>query len=209
MKERSLRTLILLLTTLELTSFSNILKAETYISNKGFYGTLSTGLGKHSDLDYDVFGLITGTFDYDFGFNYEAGLGYDFGNKFRSEVTYTRNNSATDGLTTKTNSFLFTTYRDFELDNKKWTPFVGLGIGTTNIDQTELCSSEGNDRCDNNAFTYGISTGFNYPLSTKTKLLAKITYLGFNDYKHIDDGVTFNVSGTETLSGRIGLQYKF
>ena len=104
---------------------------------------------------------------------------------------------------------MFNGFIDFPLGNSKWTPFVGTGIGTTNVDATNLCTAGGADDCKDNVGTYNISGGINYELNDKTEILTKVTYLGFGDIDVTDDGTLLRVTGSETLSYRVGLTFKF
>ena len=179
--------------------------AEEY--KKGFYSSFGLGAGTFSDL------LLSGTIysvPFDYGFSYETGFGYDFGKRFRAELSYTNTTSEiSTGNQAKFGSFILNGYVDFPIENSKWAPFVGVGIGTTNVDATDLCSPGGSDDCKDNVSTYSLSGGINYALNDTTEITSKVTYLGFGDIDTTDDGVTLRVSESETLSYRIGLTFKF
>ena len=174
---------------------------------KGFYSSYSLGAGTYSDL------LLSGTIlslPFDYGFSYEGGFGYDFGKTFRTELSYTNTTSSiSTGNQAKFGSFMFNGYIDFPLGNSKWAPFVGAGIGTTNVDATNLCTAGGTDDCKDNVSTYAISGGINYALNDKTEITTKLTYFGFGDIDVTDDGTTLRVTDSETLSYRVGLTFKF
>ena len=179
--------------------------AEEY--KKGFYSSFGLGAGTFSDL------LLSGTIysvPFDYGFSYETGFGYDFGKRFRAELSYTNTTSEiSTGNQAKFGSFILNGYVDFPIENSKWAPFLGVGIGTTNVDATNLCTVGGTDDCKDNTSTYSLSGGINYALNDTTEITSKVTYLGFGDIDTTDDGVTLRVSESETLSFRIGLTFRF
>ena len=179
--------------------------AEEY--KKGFYSSFGLGAGTFSDL------LLSGTIysvPFDYGFSYETGFGYDFGKRFRAELSYTNTTSEiSTGNQAKFGSFILNGYVDFPIDDSKWAPFVGVGIGTTHVDATNLCTVGGTDDCQDNVNTYSLSGGINYALNDTTEKTSKVTYLGFGDIDTTDDGVTLSVSESEILSYRIGLTFRF
>ena len=113
------------------------------------------------------------------------------------------------GNQAKFGSFILNGYVDFPIENSKWAPFLGVGIGTTNVDATNLCTVGGRDDCKDITSTYSLSGGINYALNDTTEITSKVTYLGFGDIDTTDDGVTLRVSESETLSYRIGLTFRF
>ena len=174
---------------------------------KGFYSSYSLGTGTYSDL------ILSGTIfalPFDYGFSYEAGVGYDFGERFRTELSYTNTTSSiSTGHQAKFGSFMLNGYVDFPIENSKWAPFVGAGIGTTNVDATNLCTAGGTDDCKDNVGTFAISGGVNYALNDTTEITTKVSYLGFGDVDVTDDGTLIRITGSETLSYRVGLTFKF
>ena len=180
-------------------------KADDY--EKGFYGSIGAGAGTFSDL------LLLGTpfaLAFDAGFSYEGALGYDFGKSFRVDVSYTNTTSSiTTGNQAKFGSIIFNGYLDFPIENTKWTPFIGAGYGSTNVDAVNLCTAGGADQCTDDVGTYSLSGGVSYALNPGTDITGKITYLGFNTINVIDDGVGITVLNSETLSAHIGVKFKF
>ena len=125
-------------------------KVKSYekLKNK-FYLNLSFG---YSSLkNYDVYNTSTNKAIWDdryteLGRSIEIGIGYDFG-KIRTEISYAQENGRFDEyLTYFDNSiteieknrgqlhkdfYIINTYYDFR-DSKKFSPFIGLGIGFVN-----------------------------------------------------------------------------
>lgn len=116
---------------------------------KNFY--LNFSFGSSSLKNYDVYNTSTNKAIWDdryteLGRSIEIGIGYDFG-KIRTEVSYAQENGRFDEyLTYFDNSitkiendrgklhkdfYIINTYYDFR-DSKKFSPFIGLGIGFVN-----------------------------------------------------------------------------
>ena len=116
---------------------------------KNFY--LNFSFGSSSLKNYDVYNTSTNKAIWDdryteLGRSIEIGIGYDFG-KIRTELSYARENGRFDEyLTYFDNSitkiendrgklhkdfYIINTYYDFR-DSKKFSPFIGLGIGFVN-----------------------------------------------------------------------------
>ena len=117
--------------------------------SKNFY--LNFSFGNSSLKNYDVYNTSTNKAIWDdryteLGRSIEIGIGYDFG-KIRTEVSYAQENGRFDEyLTYFDNSitkiendrgklhkdfYIINTYYDFR-DSKKFSPFIGLGIGFVN-----------------------------------------------------------------------------
>ena len=180
-------------------------KADDY--EKGFYGSIGAGAGTFSDL------ILVGTpfaLGFDPGFSYEGSFGYDFGKHFRTDVSYTNTTSSVStGNQAKFGSIILNGYLDFPIEDTKWTPFIGAGYGSTNVDAVNLCTAGGADDCTDDVATYSISGGVSYALNSDTDITGKITYLGFDTINVSDDGVGVAVLDSETLSVHIGMKFKF
>ena len=186
-------------------------KSEDY--KKGFYASIGAGVGTYSDL------LLEGTpfeFAFDTGFSYEGSLGYDFGKYFRTDVSYANttssieNNHNSAALTNHDATFGSITingYFDFPIG--KFTPFVGAGYGSTNVDVADICTTGGTDTCTDDVATYSLSAGLSYALNSNTEIVVKGTYFGFDDITVTDDGTVTTVVETETGSAHIGVRYIF
>ena len=189
-----------------LTSNNSLLADEVYES--GAYAALGAGAGTWSDLEQG--GTTT---EFDSGFSYEGTLGYDFGKTFRTDLTYSgTTSSATIGGTDRDvtfKSFMANIYADFPIDNSKFAPFLGFGIGSTEVDAEETCTAAANTDCTDNVFTYGINGGISYSLNPSTDIYGKVTYLGFSDITITNQGTDTVIQDSETLSAYIGLKFNF
>ena len=189
----------------------NSLKAsEEYPT--GMYGTISLGAGKVSHFD-DQLGT---DIDYAYDLFYELGLGYDFGKNFRTDISYIRGRTELDGKEsgindgdTVTKGFMLTGYIDFPIENTKWEPFIGLGIGSMEMDATENCDGAATSDCTDDAFTYSISGGVNYAINPSTSISAKITYMDYEDIVFTNGGATIDNIEYSTLSAYTGLKFNF
>ena len=181
------------------------LQAEEY--NKGIYVNLGIGSGTYSDVVWSDNSVDT----FDYGLGFEAGIGYDFGKRFRTELTYASLNSEHDGTGNdgKFSSIIFNGFIDFPIENTKYTPFLGLGFGTTNTDAVDLCTAGAATDCEDDVATYSVSGGLAYAVNDSTELTAKITYLGFDDISMNNNGVAFTVLESETLTVSIGARVSF
>ena len=97
----------------------------------------------------------------------------------------------------------------FPIEDTKWEPFIGVGLGTTQADMEESCTAAANTDCTDNFFTFGITGGVNYALNPGADLTAKITYLGFEDIEITNQGAVVTISESETLSAHVGIKFKF
>ena len=106
-------------------------------------------------------------------------------------------------------------YIDFPIKNKRWEPFLGIGIGTTNVNAKNLCYRAGNGVDD--VITVGLNAGVNYALTKSIDLTSKVSYLKFDDMTFTDigptylsnNGVTYNAKNTSNVIANLGLKFKF
>ena len=189
----------------------NSLKANEENSS-GMYGTINLGAAQASD----ILVLGAGTIESESGFSYEGSLGYDFGKRFRVDISYTKSTPGFDGTQVgipdgefSAGSLMLNGYLDFPLEDSKWEPFIGIGIGTSEIDVEEICTVAANTDCTDSVFTFGITGGVSYELNPSTSILGKITYLGFEDINITNLGAAAEIRETETVSAQIGLKFNF
>ena len=161
----------------------------------GMYATVNLGAGEVSSFE-DPNGA---ELEFEYGFGYELGLGYDFGKNFRTDISYIRGRTELDGKEsgindgeTVTKGFMLTGYLDFPIENTKWEPFIGLGIGAMEMDATENCDGAATSDCTDDAFTYSISGGVNYAINPSTSISAKITYMDYEDIVFTNGGATID-----------------
>ena len=164
---------------IEIKNDQQVKSFENY--SKNFYLNFSFG---YSNLkNYDVYNTSTNKAIWDdryteLGRSIEIGIGYDFG-KIRTEVSYAQENGRFDEyLTYFDNSitkiendrgklqkdfYIINTYYDFR-DRKKFSPFIGLGIGFVNSfqDSAPFIPEYGRQ-----AFVLQLKAGLSYKFSDK------------------------------------------
>ncbi len=195
----------------------------------GFYGVLSVGVLNLDDPDWDTTVSSTaygGSADLDSdGAAYELGIGYDFGN-WRTDLTYSVSEHDLDSCTeTKQsaacatggqgsgdlNTFMANVYYDIETESK-FTPYLGAGIGTTEIspDNIKVAGTE-YDLKSEDTTTYQLKAGVSYEVSEKVNLLGEATYRKYDDIKTSTDvaNVEFNVDEISSWSFLFGARYRF
>ena len=189
-----------------LTSNNSLLADEVYES--GAYAALGSGIGTWSDLEEGAT-----TTEFDPGFSFEGALGYDFGKTLRTDITFssTTSNTTINSVDKDVNfkSFMANIYVDFPIDDSKFAPFLGFGIGSTEADLEETCTAAADTDCTDNVFTYGINGGISYSLNPSTDIYGKVTYLGFSDVTITNTGTKTIIKDSETLSAYIGLKFNF
>ena len=199
-------TSLLAVGSITLTSNNSLLADEVYES--GAYASLGAGLGTWSDLEQG--GTTT---EFDSGFSFEGALGYDFGKTLRTDITFssTTSNTTINSVDKDVNfkSFMANIYVDFPIDDSKFAPFLGFGIGSTEADLEETCTAAADTDCTDNVFTYGINGGISYSLNPSTDIYGKVTYLGFSDITITNTGAQTIIQNSETLSAYIGLKFNF
>ena len=189
----------------------NSIKAnEEYPS--GMYGTVNLGSAQASDIEV----IGQGTIESESGFTYEGSLGYDFGKRFRVDVSYTSSTPGFDGAALgiadgeyEVGSIMLNGYLDFPIEDTKWEPFIGIGIGTSEVDVEEICVAAANTDCTDSVFTFGLTGGVSYALNPSTSILGKVTYLGFDDIDITNLGQAAQILEAETVSAQIGLKFNF
>lgn len=199
-------TSLLAVGSITLTPNNSLIADEVYKS--GAYAALGLGAGTWSDMEQ---GGVT--IEFDPGFSYEGTLGYDFGKTFRADITYSgTTSSSTIGavdVDVLFKSFMANVYVDFPIDNSKFAPFLGFGLGTTEVDAEETCTVAADTDCNTSVFTYGLNGGISYSLNPSTDIYGKITYLGFSDVTITNTGVNATIEDSETLSAYIGVKFNF
>tara|TARA_Y100001970_G_scaffold278517_1_gene384330 strand:+ start:333 stop:1184 length:852 start_codon:yes stop_codon:yes gene_type:complete len=147
---------------------------------------LNFSFGSASLKDYDVYDNSTNKAIWDdrytkIGSSFELGFGYDFG-KIRTEISYARENGRFDEYLTYSNNnitridkdrgklhkdfYIINTYYDFR-DDKRISPFIGLGIGFLNSIQDSAPFIPGYER---QVLVLQLKGGLSYKLS-KTNII--------------------------------------
>ncbi len=189
------------------------LKTNANEYKKGFYSSASFGSGKYSGIlqTHNDSGVLA-NYPHSSGFSYEGSIGYDFGKRYRIDLSYANNTSKIEegnGTHAYFSSLIMNGYIDFQIEKSKWEPFIGLGIGTTNVDGTNTCFEGGVDHCVDDVLTLGVSGGVNYALSKKVDLTSKLTYYKFDDITMIDSGRVINANASSNVVANMGLKFKF
>lgn len=137
--------------------------------NYGWYATGSIGRSLITDIEYK--NDASQKVKFDGGLGFDLGFGYDFGST-RIEGTWNRGQSpgGTDranvfSTVTSIDSFLLSGFYDFR-SSKKWSPFVGISIGSTNVDHLDK---------EDTGTSYGLALGIAYKTSDYTELYFKTT----------------------------------
>ena len=203
--------------------------------SKGFYATLGLGAGWPLDTDVsdkDVNSLLNalggpnlnGSISADGGFSGEVGAGYDFGD-VRAELTYAYNNSSINNLSatylgTKYNlpasanvnssSVYLSGYYDIPIKKSRFVPYVGAGIGYTNLSVGDLSATvlgvpitlEGGSE---SLFGYQAKVGVTYLASKTTDVFLEGVYQGATGF---DVGAT-SYGAINIFGARLGARYRF
>jgi len=188
----------------------------------------------------------TGQINHDGGFAAEGGVGYDFGNQLRAELTYLFNTTELGNQTysgtitgpgvpggsdsfsgnadvygrTYRNSVLASVYYDIPT-RSRWVPYVGAGLGWTNVSTSNLtynydvtirsngARQTGSDTISGgsgNAFGYQAKIGVTYLLSKSTDLFVEGNYQG-NTSVDLGTGTTLGSFNSFGVKG--GFRYRF
>ena len=171
------------------------------LANETSQGSYFTGsIGGSQIADIDVQG-INSDIEFDPGLGLDIGLGYDFG-RTRLEASWVRGQSdkvAWLGYSiesdSRIDSVLASYYYDFQ-DDKKWSPFIGASIGSTNVEI---------DGIEDSGFTYGIGYGLSYKTSELMDVFVKGQTMIIPE---LDFGTISNENGMYS-NGTIGMRYRF
>ncbi|MCP9860565.1 porin family protein [Cyanobium sp. Cruz-8D1] len=160
------------------------------------------------------------------GFSGDVGVGYDFG-ALRAELTYGYSSASLNavgaaspigfgafGLVPFTNNvsgrvnkndLLASVYYDFE-NNSRWTPYIGGGIGYTNISTPGLSFGYFNSNGVNKGlFGWQGKVGVSYAMSYNSDIYLEGVYQGASGYT--SNNVTFDAFNS--WGGKIGFRYRF
>ena len=173
-----LRNSLIAISIASLSAFSPLSAEE---KTKGTYLVGSVGSGVMNDIDF----VGGGTVKFDPGFSGEIGLGYDFGS-VRTELTYSSLTTTPEDaseIDVEVNSFLISAAYDWRAD-KKWQPYVGLGVGSSTID-INLAATVGGTSItagDDNIATAKLKLGVNYEASEDMDIYGELWGQGFDDF---------------------------
>ena len=176
-----LRNSLLALSIASLSTVPPIMASE---KTKGTYIVGSVGTGGMNDIRFAP-SLGGGLAEFDPDFSGEIGIGYDFGN-IRTDLTYSQTTTPLKGTSAVdvdvTSYFLSASY-DWRAD-KKWQPFIGLGIGASTVD-VNLATSVGGTIItagDDDILTAKVKIGVNYEASMNVDIYGELWGQGFDDF---------------------------
>lgn len=210
--------------------------ADTVTSSdtKGFYATMGLGAQWASGTkfgsnlvnppypNYSTSGTIGGGGG---GFSGDWGVGYDFG-KVRTELTYgysrgsygggayvpsipgfsnsfLNNNNGSNAY--NKNDILVSAYYDIPTKTR-WTPYVGGGIGWTNLTAPQQPGSNGETK---NLFGYQAKLGVSYTVSKTWDVYSEAVYQGTPGYGASSPYGSTTYSGFNSWGAKIGARLKF
>ena len=169
---------------LSIASLSAVSPSISGEATKGTYIVGSVGSGVMNDIRFSP-SLGGGLAEFDPDFSGEIGIGYDFGN-IRTDLTYSQTTTPLKGTSTVdvdvTSYFLSASY-DWRAD-KKWQPYIGLGIGASTVD-VNLATSVGGTSItagDDDILTAKVKLGLNYEASRDVDIYGELWGQGFDDF---------------------------
>ena len=180
---------------------------------KGVYIFGSTGTARINDIDYSAsLGGVTEEFDY--GFSPEFGIGYDFGT-FRTEASYSLINSDTSkiggvevsGYDTEVKTFYVSAAYDFRAD-KKWQPYVGVGVGKTEVETSLLVSGVKVSASVDDITTVKVKLGVNYEATDNLDIYGELYNAAIEDIKGTTGGTSYTLKDASATGISLGLRYK-
>ena len=186
--------------------FSTSSIAEEKEKFNGFYMMTGIGLTNTTDIDLSVGGSIV----FEKGMLWDIGAGYDFGN-IRAEISYDETTENVDtvqgnqaGTQVKTRSVFATAYYDFRSD-RKWQPYLGIGIGNSEIEATtayvgNITLSAG----DTNITSAIVKAGVSYSFENSDIFLER-SGQGFDDFTI----GSFTYTGVAVGSWTLGFRQRF
>ncbi len=192
-----------------------------YEQGKGFYATIGLGAQWPQQRSFDIDNTgIDGDVHSGGGFSGDIGLGYDFG-AIRTELTYGYSRSSVSDISISTNRFgsgrvdasgnvdkndvLLSAYWDIPTGSR-WSPYVGGGIGYSNIGTPNIRVGGINTGGGNyGAFGYQAKLGVSYIASYNTDIFLEGVYQGATGQTVNDvDFGSFNSWGA-----KLGFRYRF
>ena len=207
------------------TTFIGTTKAEEI---QQFYLTIGGGSNIFLDTDYDetLEGVkYQGDVEIESNFSFDGGIGYDFG-KWRTEITYQSMPADLDSISAEKvigsvgvtasasgdidlTSYLATIYYDlpdYKIGDKTLVPYIGAGIGTTNIDiGTVTVDGISTGGGDDNAIAYQLKLGSSLAISEKTDLYVEGIYFSTGDFEILGT----NFDPIKSLGLRSGVRFRF
>ena len=178
---------------------------------KGVYVKPNVGYSNISDIKASALGVSVTT-EVDSGMSYGLSVGYDFGNDIRTEIGYDKVTgdfnkvagvAATGDIDAST--FSASVFKDFSTDSK-FTPYVGVGLGTTDIDVGDITISGTTfTGSKSNTETLTLTLGTNYEFNEGSNLFLE------GNYRKVGDVTVSGVQYTDisTLGVNTGIKFSF
>lgn len=200
---------------------------ETIPDPKGFYATLGLGASWPQNVtgNTSIVGVpLSGSYSLGGGFAGEIGAGYDFGT-VRTELTYTYNNANINRGTltalgqsgslninnggVNTSSVMASAYVDIPTKSR-WVPYVGGGIGYTNVGWGSYSATVGGFTAtqiagNQGVFGYQAKLGLSYLAAKNADVFVEGTYQGTTGFT-VD---TVNYDPISSWGARLGARYRF
>ena len=179
--------------------------------SKGIYFKGSAGITDIRDVTASALGVSIPVV-VDSESVYEIGLGYDFGNDIRTEFVYDKTSgdiSKVNGVASSANidasTFSASIFKDFS-NESKFTPYIGIGLGTTNVDiGTITISGTSFAGSNNNTETITLTAGTGYQFNETSNLFLEINNRKVSDLSV--GGVEY--TGITTLGFNAGIRFLF
>ena len=177
---------------------SNSISDQPLENSNSAYLTASIGSSKISDIGVRD---INSDIEFDTGLGLDIGIGYDFGQN-RLEASWVRGQSEEVSWLgysiesdSKIDSIIFSYYYDFR-DNKRWSPFIGASIGSTNVNI-------------NGVEDTGLTYGLGYGLSYKTSEIFDIFIKGQTMFVPELNFGTISIENGYYSNATVGIRYRF
>jgi opacity protein-like surface antigen len=193
-------------------------------SVNGWYLTVGAGAIWPGDMNYwanTAPRLATsqprGVLNQNAGFSVDGGIGYDFG-AIRTELTYGYSAPSVDSIVSRDlsatfsaggkinkNDILLSAYWDV-LPFSRFTPYIGGGVGYTNLSTPSISTPLGRTSGDNQGlFGYQAKVGVTYAASRSTDVFLEGVYQGATSF----DGSDVNYGSTNNWGAKLGARFRF
>ena len=179
--------------------------------SKGIYFKGNAGITDISDITASALGTSV-TAEIDSGMSYGMSFGYDFGNDIRTEIGYDKVTGDFSKLNEieisgdiDASTFSASVFKDFSSDSK-FTPYIGAGLGTTNIDVGTLTLAGMEFAGSNsNTETLTLTIGTNYEFDEGSNLFFE------GNYRKVGDVTVSGIQYTDisTLGVNAGIKFSF
>ncbi len=187
------------------------------VQGTGFYLTVGAGAAWPSDMDVRTRNFdpnFNGDLNFGGGFSVDGGVGYDFG-AIRTELTYGYTRSSlndvefnnvefdSSGILNK-NDVMASVYLDIPFG--AWVPYLGGGIGYTNISTPSLTlDGERSGSTNQGLFGWQAKVGVAYAINWNTDIYVEGTYSGAEGFS--GDNVRYD--SYNDFGAKLGFRYRF